>query len=179
MRFGNGAGSICRRSCGSGRHGALAQDNADKPACEQFTWSIKREQALFADPNIETVFSGATLSGLPLHGVALELQPHATVEYVLHPGREPKTPESNGGILSISNNPKAGRYQVTLSGEAWLDIIQNGKELAAAAHSGRRDCADVRKSVQFDLESGPLTIQVSGAAPLAIKLAILPVEQAR
>jgi len=106
-----------------GPYGASAQDKADKSACEQFTWSIKREQALFADPNLKTVFSGATLSELPLRGVALELQPHAAVEYVLHPGREPKTPESNGGILSISNNPKAGRYQVTLSGEAWLDII--------------------------------------------------------
>ena len=31
----------------------------DNPACEQFDWSIKRELALFANPNLEMVFSGS------------------------------------------------------------------------------------------------------------------------
>ncbi len=153
-------------------HLAAAQEKA---ACDQFNWSIKREQALFKASGLETVISGATLDTLPFV-VTLELQPHGTVDYVLAPGREPKTGESSGGLLLVTNVPKAGTYQVTASSEAWIDVIQKGKALDATAHTGRRDCADVRKSVRFDLEPGPLTIQVSGVDSLQIKLAVLPAE---
>ena len=151
---------------------AAAEEN---PACEQFAWSVKRELALFAASNFETVFSGAMIPALPEKGIVIELQPHVTVDYVLPPGREPKSEDSKGGVVSISNVPK-GSYQITLSEHAWIDVIQNGKELAPTAHTGKLDCAGVRKSVRFGLEPGPLTIQVSGAASNQIKLAILPVE---
>ena len=92
------------------------------------------------------------------------------------PGRQPKSEESWGGLLFVKQVPNAARYQVTLSKEAWIDVIQDGKALTSSAHTGKRDCADVRKSVQFDLAPGPLTIQVSGAASNLIKLSILPAE---
>lgn len=148
----------------------------EKEACDQFNWSIKRELALFKDTDLEAVFSGAAVPSLPARGVALELQPYFTVDYVLAPAKQPKSEDDWGGVLVIQNVPKAGRYQVTASEHAWIDLIQNGKALASTAHTGKPDCAGVRKSVRFDLEPGPLTVQVSGAETKQIKLAILPAE---
>ena len=132
----------------------------DIAACDQFAWPIKREQALFASKDLQHVASGTTLDSVPDRGIALELQPHDTAPYVLAPSRQ----------------PKIGSYQVTASAEAWIEIIQDGKSLASTAHSGKRDCPDVRKSVRFDLQTGAVTIQVSGVDSKLIKLAILPAE---
>ncbi len=106
----------------------------------------------------------------------MELQPNATVPFVIPPAREPKTADSYGGVVTVSNLPKAGAYQVTLSAEAWIDAVQDGKAVPSAAHTGKRDCADIRKSVHFELQPGRVTIQVSGAAATSIKLAVLPAE---
>ena len=99
-----------------------------------------------------------------------------SVPYALPPGRQPKIANSYGGFVLISNVPKAGQYQITASAEGWIDVIQDGKPLASMAHSGRRDCPDVRKSVRFDLQSGAVTIRVSGVDLKLVKLAILPAE---
>ena len=138
---------------------ASAEDIA---ACDQFNWPVKREQALFGSKDLQHVASGATLASLPDRGIALELQPYDSVPYALPPGRQPKIANSSGGFVVVSNVPKAGQYQITASAEGWIDVIQDGKPLVSAAHSGRRDCPDVRKSVRFDLQSGAVTIQVSG-----------------
>jgi hypothetical protein len=149
----------------------------DIAACDQFAWPIKREQALFASKDLQHVASGTTLDSVPDRGIALELQPHDTAPYVLAPSRQPKIANSSGGLVVISNVSKAGSYQVTAaSAEAWIEIIQDGKSLASTAHSGKRDCPDVRKSVRFDLQTGAVTIQVSGVDSKLIKLAILPAE---
>ena len=136
----------------------------DNPACEQFDWSIKREFELLGDPYLEMVFSGATLSSVPDKGLVMELQPHGTVDYVLAPGGEPKSDDSFAGLLFIKDVPQAGTYQVTLSGDAWIDLIQDGKALALAAETSNPNCSDARKSMRFRLEPGPLTVQVSGAS---------------
>ena len=148
----------------------------DNPACEQFDWSIKRELELFRDPSLEMVFSGATLGSIPDKGLVLELQPHVTVDYVLAPGGEPKSDDTFAGLLFIKNVVQAGTYEVTLSGDAWIDLIQDGKAQALSAETINSNCSDARKSMRFRLEPGPLTVQVSGASALLIKLAILPVE---
>jgi hypothetical protein len=154
----------------------LCAASQDAPACSEFAWPVAREIKLFGDSAIEPVMSGATLGALPPTGVAIDLQPQVTVEYVLAPGREPKSDDSFGGILTISNVAQAGAYQVTASTEAWIDVIQNGKALASTAHTGKEGCPDVRKSVRFDLDAGPVTIQVSDAVSSQIKLAILPAD---
>ncbi|MGO9545956.1 MAG: hypothetical protein ACLPPF_14345 [Rhodomicrobium sp.] len=153
--------------------GAGSAGAQDKPACERFDWSVSREQALFSAPDLKTVPSGAVLEN-PTRAVALELQPSSKVAYAMPPGRQPKTADSYGGVVSIASLPNAGIYQVTASAEAWIDVIQNGKAAASVAHTGKRDCADIRKSVRFELQRGPITLQVSGAAASSIKLAVLP-----
>lgn len=148
----------------------------DMSACDQFNWPVKREQTLFGSKDLQHVASGATIASFPDRGIALELQPHNSAPYALPPGRQPKIANSSGGFVVISSVPKAGQYQITASAEGWIDVIQDGKPLASAAHSGRRDCPDVRKSVRFDLQSGAVTIQVSGVDLKLVKLAILPAE---
>ena len=147
----------------------------DNPACEQFEWSIKREFELLRDPYLEMVFSGAALGSIPDKGLVMELQPHATVDYVLAPGGEPKD-DSSAGLLFIKNVPQAGTYQVTVSEDAWIDLIQDGKALALAAETANPNCSDARKSMRFRLERGPLTVQVSGVSSTVIKLVIMPAE---
>jgi hypothetical protein len=161
----------------AGSSGVLAPASAqDLAPCDQFTWSVKREQTLFGAADLQKVASGVTLGSLSDQAIALELQPHGSVPYVLPPGRQPKMADSSGGLVVVSNVPKASQYQITASAEAWIDVIQNGKALASTAHTGRRDCPNVRKSVRFDLQPGSVTIQVSGVDSKLIKLAILPVE---
>ena len=147
-------------------------------ACSQFAWPVEREEALFAPGGLKQAASGATLefSADRGAGAALELQPNDAVPFVIAPSRPPKIENSFGGLVVISNIPKAQAYQVTLSGEGWIDVIQDGKALASTGHTGRRDCPSVHKSVRFDLQPGKATIQVSGAPSKSVKLAILPAE---
>jgi hypothetical protein len=154
-----------------------AQDKPtqEKPACEQFDWPVKREQALFGAPGLSPAASGAKLGSIG-SGFALELQPHASVAFILPPERQPKSPESFSGVISFARVPKAGLYQITLSAEAWIDVIQDGQAVKSTAFSGKRGCPDVRKSVRFELKPGGLTIQLSGAPEKTVKLAVLPGE---
>ncbi len=159
----------------AGAASGLAQAK-DNPACDQFDWSIKRELQSFADPYLEMVFSGASLSSVPEKGLVLELQPHGTLDYVLAPAHEAKSDDAFDGLLFVANVPQGGTYQVTLSEDAWIDLIQNGKALDLSAETINPGCSDARKSMRFRLEQGPLTVQVTGAASSQIRLAILPVE---
>jgi hypothetical protein len=158
-----------------GFSGAKLLHAQDKPACEQFEWSIKREQALFGAPGLSPAASGSKLDSIG-GGIALELQPHASVSFLLPPERQPKSADSFSGVISFANLAKAGLYQITLSAEAWIDVIQDGQAVKSTAFSGKRGCADVRKSVRFELKPGALTIQLSGAAEKTVKLAVLPAE---
>ena len=144
---------------GLGCAGAAAAQ--EQPPCEQFAWSIHREQALFSAPHLNTTSSGAVVESLE-NGIVLELLPNGAVPFLLPPARRPKA-ESYGGVITIANLPKAGTWQVTASGEAWIDVVQDGKAAASVAHTGNRDCEGVRKSVRFELQPGPVTLQVSGA----------------
>ena len=147
----------------------------EKLACEQFAWPVQREQALFKDAALQTLPSGSVLDSAG-RGVALELAPYASAPFLLPPGRQPKTPDSYGGIVTIANLPQAGTWQVTTSAEAWIEVIQNGKAIVSSAHTGKRDCEGIRKSVRFELQPGPVTIQISGATAPSIKLAVLPAD---
>jgi hypothetical protein len=147
----------------------------DTAACEQFDWSVKRELESFRDPHLEMVFSGAMLGSVPDKGLVLELQPRGA-DHLAAPGGEPKSDDSFAGLLFINNVAQAGTYQVTLSRDAWIDLIQDGKAAPLSAETINSNCSDARKSMRFRLSPGPLTIQVSDASSNCIKLAILPVE---
>ena len=148
---------------------AAAQDN---PACDKFKWSIARERALFA-AGPKPAADGATIALGEAYAVALA--PSASVAYSLPPERAPKA-GSFGAALKLAAIDKPGLYEVTLSDEAWLDVVQAGAEIKSSNFSGQKDCPGVRKTVRFDLQAGPATIQLSNAAGPTLNVALEPAQ---
>jgi hypothetical protein len=142
---------------------AVAEDG-----CGRFDWPVDRERELFSDGFVADVVSE---SALPRDGVfALLLQPVATVIYMMPPerGRD----DGMGGVVTLEWI-SAGRYQITLSADVWLDAVQNDRRLTPVAMTSRSDCPSIRQSIQFDVQSQPLTLQFSGASVKRINIAIL------
>ena len=147
---------------------ARAQDSA---GCDKFKWSVARERAWFA-AGAKPVAAGADLA-LAEEGYAVALLPDEAAGFVVPPERAPK-PGAFGGVLKISALPKAGLYEVTLSDEAWVDVVQNGASVKSSDFSGQKNCPGVRKSVRFPLAAGAATVQISNASSATIQLAIAP-----
>ena len=65
---------------------------------------------------------------------------------------------------------------MTISDDAWIDIIQNERHARSVGSTGRRDCAGMRKSVRLELGPTPFVLQLSAAATPVITIAISRVE---
>jgi hypothetical protein len=78
--------------------------------------------------------------------------------------------------VKFASPPQAGVYQVTLSDEAWIDVIQDGHFLPSKAHSGKKGCPGMRKSVRFDFQAAPIVLQLSDVSTDTINVAVLPAE---
>ncbi|WP_336487638.1 hypothetical protein [Methylobacterium nigriterrae] len=145
------------------------------PACMDFAWPLLREQAWFAAPGLAEVASGATVQA-DMPGAVLRLKPDAEVQYTVPPSRTP-APGSYGGGLRFPAPVMAGIFQVTLSGEAWIDVSQDGETTKTpVAHTGARGCPTIRKSLRYQFGGSPVIIEISGAKRDSIKIAIAPVE---
>lgn len=142
--------------------------------CESFKWPLDKERAAFEDAAIEKVASGAARGPLKEQAFVLALAPVADVPFVLPPGKKKNT--DFGGLVAFAAPEKAATYQVTLGGEGWIDLIQDGAALDAKDHSGVKNCAGLRKSVRFAVGALPVTLQISGAAGDSLKVAIRPAE---
>lgn len=135
---------------------------ADERACD-FDWSLVRERGLFEAPDLSSIPSGGSMPArADGSAAALNLKPAADIAFVFPPERQPEA-RSFAGVVRTSVDT-TGLYQVTLSDEAWIDVSQDGKTaLSPVAHTGRRACAGLRKSLRFRLQAGPVTIQISNA----------------
>jgi tungstate transport system substrate-binding protein len=140
--------------------------------CEQFAWPVNREIGMFAAADLQTVGTGATVPA-EQPALLLKLEPQEKVSFIEPPERGARFDGAKAGVVSF-NVPKSGHYQVTLSADAWIDLIQDGHSLRSLGSSGRRNCPSVRKSVRFELQSGPAVLQLSSVPENAIKVAIVP-----
>jgi hypothetical protein len=143
--------------------------------CEKFAWSLARERAAFAAPD-KTIAAGETLTALPMGALVIRLQPAAQATFEMPPERKPRTEQWHGGMVRLPALEKPGIYQITLSDDAWIDVIQNGRYARSVGSTGRSDCPGVRKSVRLDLDASPVVLQVSGVAPDTIAVTIGPVQ---
>lgn len=100
----------------------------------------------------------------------MALKPAADVIYPLAPERG--SDSGKGGVVTIETLP-AGRYQIALSDDAWVDAIQANKRLATTAFSRDKRCPGVRHSFEVEVKSEPLTLLVGGAQADRIKIAVL------
>jgi hypothetical protein len=149
---------------------------AAEDGCEKFAWSLARERAAFATPDKTTATAGETLAALPAGALVIRLQPGAQANFEMPPERKPRTETWHGGVVRLPALAKSGIYQITLSDDAWIDVIQNGRYARSVGSTGRSDCPGVRKSVRLDLDASPAVLQVSGVAPDTIAIAIGPVQ---
>jgi hypothetical protein len=161
---------------------ALAQDAAPKDApekgmsggCESFKWPLDKERVAFDDASLEKVASGAARGALKEQAFALALVPAKDAAFTVPPAK--KKNDGFAGLVTFAAPEEPGLYQVTLSAEGWIDLVQDGKALGSADHSGVKNCPGLRKSVRFDVGGAPLALQISGAPGDSIKVAIRPVE---
>ena len=140
--------------------------------CGRFDWRVDREIELFGEGFFADVESE---SALPKDGAfSMLLQPVASVIYTVPPerGRD----DGYGGVVTLEWIA-AGRYQITLSGDAWIDAVQNDKRLPMRASTSRDDCPGIRMSVQFEIESVPLTLQFGGAMVRRLNVSVLRVRE--
>jgi hypothetical protein len=145
---------------------------AAEDGCGRFDWRVDREIELFNEGFFADVESQ---SALPKDGAfSMLLQPVASVVYTVPPerGRD----DGYGGVVTLEWIA-AGRYQITLSGDAWVDAVQNDKRLSMLASTSRDDCPGIRMSVQFEVKSVPLTLQFGGAMVRRLNISVLRVRE--
>ncbi|MBY0560725.1 hypothetical protein [Hyphomicrobium sp.] len=151
---------------------------AETGGCESFAWPIKTELEWMKAPDSEAAASGAKLPVPPAKAIALSLQPMSAVAFPVAPtGRLKPEGKAYGGIVDFDSPGSApGSYQITLQSPGWIDIVQNGKPLKPTAHSGKSDCDGVRKTLRFNLDAGPFTVEFSNIKKDSIKFAIRQAE---
>jgi hypothetical protein len=154
----------------------LGPANAADDGCEKFAWSLARERVALAAADKATVAADEALSVLPVGALVIRLQPGAQASFAMPPERKPRSEQWHGGMVRLPALAKPGIYQITLSDDAWIDVIQNGRYARSVGSTGRSDCPGVRKSVRLDLDASPVVLQVSGVVPDTIAVTIGAVE---
>ena len=151
---------------------AFAEDG-----CGRFAWPLAREQALFAAQDRLAVNAGDILPSIPKGAFILALQAGTAAAFVMPPERKPKSERWFGGMLRFPAPSKPGIVQVTLSEEAWIDVVQDERYARSLGSTGRSDCPGLRKSVRFELGTAPFVLQLSGVASESVVTAVSQDEQ--
>jgi len=149
---------------------------AAEDGCDKFAWPLAREQALFATADKPVVQAGQTLAAIPKGAFVLNLQSGAEAAFAMPPERKPRAERWFGGTIRFPGLEKPGIYQVTLSEEAWIDVVQDDRYARSVGSTGRGDCPGLRKSVRLDLVAAPFVLQVSGVTSESIVVAISAVQ---
>ena len=141
---------------------------AAEDGCRKFDWPVNREIELFNAGFFADVESEWAL---PKDGAfSMLLQPVSSVVYIVPPERGRDS--GYGGVVTLEWIA-AGRYQVTVSGYAWIDAVQNDRRLPILASTSRDDCPGIRQRVQFEIGSVPLTLQFGGAMVRRLNVSVL------
>jgi hypothetical protein len=156
----------------------MPQTAGAQDACAKFAWPIAQERAQFAAATKPEWPSGTVRSDVPGEAFALRLEPASSAKLARAPERPARHGGAYAGMVSIGAL-KPGLYQITLSDEAWIDVIQGDAFARSAAHSSSRDCKGVHKSVRFHLSAAPVVIQLSDVAVPVVDIALRPITDAK
>jgi hypothetical protein len=148
----------------------------DGTGCEKFAWSVARERAWFAVADKISVAAGETLAPIPRGAFVFKLLSANEAKFAMPPERKARAEIWYGGSISLPAVERAGIFQITLSQEAWIDVIQGGRYARSVGSTGRSDCPGLRKSVRLELEQAPFIVQLSGVGFDAVTMAIGPRE---
>lgn len=147
---------------------------AETGGCESFDWPLATEISWMTSNDHLSLKSGDEVDAIPDKAIKLALLPEGDVKFALAPSgaSKSKPTPAYGGTLEIGKIAEAGLYQVTISNRGWIDLVQADTTLATVAHTGKSDCATVRKSLRFEVKSGPAVLQLSGVPSPDITVAI-------
>jgi hypothetical protein len=148
---------------------AQAQEGS---GCGGFKWPLDNERAALTRPDKPSLANGGAVA-LNV-ATTLELQPLASAGLPKPPERAPKSPQAFAGHFTLAAPAKPGVYKVTISSPAWIDVLDSGNYLHPKAFTGAMACEGARKSVKFDLPSGPLALQFSGVEDNRISVIVSP-----
>jgi len=97
---------------------------------------------------------------------------HSTpkVKYVARPTNEGGT-VSYGGIFQVEIK-ESGTYRVVLGNASWVDLIKDGKAAQSIAHNEGPKDSGIRKMVDYPLEPGIYTLQLSAGGDSATAILI-------
>lgn len=96
------------------------------------------------------------------------------VKYVTRPTNEGGT-VSYGGIFQIEIK-ESGIYRVALGNASWIDLIKDTKPALSVAHNGGPENSGIRKMVDYALEAGVYTLQLSAGADSTTALLITKIK---
>jgi hypothetical protein len=153
---------------------AVATPALAQGGCGNFKWKLEKEHALLTSTSAAKTSNGAEQGALPATALALSLEPAAAAKLATPPERAPKQPSTFAGYVRFAGAPVAQTILVTLSAEAWIDLVQGGHYVKPTAFSGVHDCATMRKSIKFELAPGPFAVQLSGVAAETINMTVTP-----
>ncbi|TWI08806.1 hypothetical protein LPJ38_27050 [Bradyrhizobium daqingense] len=155
--------------------GAKPAMAAEEPSgCDKFKWPIERDRAALTSPDRASLSSGSEQAVMLSTAFTLTLVAPSEAKLPSPPERVPKD-GTFAGFTSIKA-ATAGAYTISLSGGAWVDVVQGGHFIKPVAFSGATDCDGIRKTMKFELSAEPLVLQVSGAREKALSIVILPAQ---
>ena len=80
-----------------------------------------------------------------------------------------------GGLLQIVI-AEPGTYRVALGNASWVDVVREGVKVKSVGHGGGPSCSGIRKMVDYPLQKGNYSIQLSagGDAQTGVLVVKLP-----
>lgn len=153
---------------------APAMAKAQDAGCTGFSWPLEAEVKAMSGPAKVTAAHEAKAVAFAEQPIAMALKPSKTVTLPVPTEikRQAIGADTFSGWIELAAVPAPGLYQVSLSLDAWIDLVQGGNRLQSSGFTGRRECATLRKSVRFHIGAGPVTIQLSGAPTDTVKVLI-------
>lgn len=141
---------------------------AAQDRCAEFAWPLHAEQALLSGAP-----EGENGTTLPIgQGRRVTASPLAQARLPARPERG--GPEVRAAFLQVGAAPS--RVQVTLSDDAWVDIVQDGRFLRSLGSTGHRGCLGLRKSIRFETGGAPFVVQLSGPDLNSIAVVVTPAQ---
>lgn len=90
------------------------------------------------------------------------LLPTPKIEYAARPMNEGGS-VSFGGMFQITLKEK-GLYRVVLANASWIEMVKDGKSVQSVAHAQGSKESGIRKMVDYPLDEGTYTLQLSAGA---------------
>ena len=140
--------------------------------CDKFNRPIEKERSLLTSKEAPTLASGSSVTAAVPVAVTVTLVPFADAKLPSAPERAPRLPDAFAGFVQVAAPAHDGVYKISLSSEAWIDVVQDGHLVKSQGFSGATGCAGIRKSVKFDLKAEPFAVQLSNVPANSIGVAI-------